>query len=357
MLKSDLSYEYPESLVAQSPQRPSRVLFVNSICQPSSSDGAELNTEFCELTPSALLTRFEAGDLLVVNETKVLRRRIFAGDGSLEIVFLKPQPSEMGEGQVWQVLFPCQKFKLGEEIQLPEGVHAQLLEKGRPQLLRTSTQLSESYFERNGELPIPPYIQRARQERHNVNSEAQWYQTAWAKEPGSLAAPTASLHFSAEDLAQLRERGVRVGTLTLHVGLGTFLPLTADKLADHEMHSEWIEISSGLLAEILATRKSKKKVWALGTTVARALESQARGLLAQTDEGFVGDSRLFIYPPFDFKVVDVLLTNFHQPESTLLALVFAFAGVEKTKRAYQWAIQNRFRLFSYGDLSVWSRQS
>ncbi len=341
MLKSDLGYDFPESLVAQTPVRPSRILLAEAPPR--------------EVTKSELLAQFAPGDLLVINETKVLKRRIFGGpDQKLEIVFLQPLPSEPGQWH-WQVLFPCQKFKLGDQVELPEGLTLRLLEKGRPQIVALSRAIDEVYFHRHGELPIPPYIQKARSARHNLPAETEWYQTAWAKEPGSLAAPTASLHFEEADLQTLRERGVSVQTLVLHVGLGTFLPLTATKLDEHEMHAEFVEIPKSLVAAAQSTRDNRNKVWALGTTVARALESQAAGLLREDENSFVGQSNLFIYPPYIFRAVDVLLTNFHQPESTLLALVFAFAGINHTRKVYEWAIAKQFRLFSYGDLSVWKR--
>jgi S-adenosylmethionine:tRNA ribosyltransferase-isomerase len=162
-----------------------------------------------------------------------------------------------------------------------------------------------------------------------------------------MASPTASLHFSADDLAALKARGVRVLEVTLHVGLGTFLPVTVENLSDHQMHSEDYEMSESVWREISAAKSDGKKIWALGTTAARVLESVAR------TEKLFGTTDILLMPGTDFKMVDRLLTNFHQPESTLLALVAGFSSLETVKKCYQWAIDRKFRLFSYGDLSVW----
>lgn len=328
MKKSDLQFEYPEELVATEPQRPPRVLRV--------SQGRAGEIAFGDV-----VSQFAAGDVLVVNNTQVLKRRVFAG--ASEILFLNSRD----QGKTWEVLFPSRALKIGDELELPLGRRMRLLQKGRPQLVELDQAVGEDYFEQVGELPLPPYIQKSRGERHNVSQDENWYQTRWAEKPGSFAAPTASLHFSNEDLQNLRERGVLVVQITLHVGLGTFLPVTSEDLNDHEMHEEFYEIPDAAWAQVQAARKAGGKIWALGTTVVRTLETAA---LSGALRGF---SKLLIQPGFRFQVVDRMLTNFHQPESTLLALVCAFSGEENVKKAYQHAIQNRFRLFSYGDLSIW----
>jgi S-adenosylmethionine:tRNA ribosyltransferase-isomerase len=337
MKKADLFFEYPEDLIATHPVRPSRVLWV-----PEEGD-------FCEITLNDLVDRIPAGDVLVLNNTKVLKRRIFAGD--LEILFLGAK-SDLS----WEVLFPSKKFKIGDEILLPLGRKMKLVQKGRPQLVSVDQILTESYFEQVAELPLPPYIQKMRNDRHNVSEDESWYQTAWAKSAGSFAAPTASLHFSLDDIERLKSRGVKVVEITLHVGLGTFLPVTAEDLDQHEMHEEYVEISGSVWSEIQAVKSCGGKVWGLGTTVVRSLESVPAGFLSRaSDGGYSGMTKLLIQPGFQYKMIDRLLTNFHQPESTLLALVSAFSNLERVKKAYQFAIENRFRLFSYGDLSVWIR--
>ncbi len=317
------------------PQRPSRVMWAEGKPQ--------------EISIQELLQKIPSGDVLVVNNTKVLKRRVFVND--LEILFLTQQsPSE------WEVLFPSKKYALGSEIDLPLGVKMKLLKKGRPQLVHLSEVLSESYFDEIAELPLPPYIQKARGERHNQFADSDWYQTAWATKGGSLAAPTASLHFSQLDLQTLKSRGVEVVELTLHVGLGTFLPVTTENLNEHPMHEEYVQIPAQTWAKIEKARSNRNGIWAMGTTVARSLESAALGLLIKSSEGsFEGFTRLLIQPGYQWQVVNRLLTNFHQPESTLLALVAGFSNLNKVKECYAWAIENEFRLFSYGDLTAWVR--
>ncbi len=337
----DLDFPYPEHLVATERLEKSRVMRVRA-------------GQFEELTPfEALLDEFQAGDLLVLNDSRVLRRRVFTQKSGLEILFLAPLNAER---TLWRVLCPSSRWKPGVLETIPEGVELELVERGRTQVLRASAPLPESYFEKYGEMPLPPYIQKARGERHNRHSDSWQYQTAWARRDGSLAAPTASLHFTSEHLEQLRKKDVRIETLTLHVGLGTFMPIAVENLDDHVMHSETVMVPPETWRAVLETRANGRRVWALGTTVTRALESVALGRLEGTPEtGFAGETDLFIRPGFEWHIVDVLMTNFHQPRSTLLALVAAFAGLETVRKAYAWAIEREFRLFSYGDLSVWSR--
>lgn len=335
MKKSDLNYFYPEELIATQPSRPSRVMWL------------DLANDFqpMEKTVEDVLINIPAGDVLVVNNTKVLKRRVFAkhkNSEEIEILFLN-----FLSDNKWQVLFPSKKFSVGEEVVLPGGFRMTLLEKGRPQVVLVNPKITDSDFEKIGELPLPPYIQKARQERHNVTKDSTWYQTAWAEVPGSQAAPTASLHFTKEHVNYLKQKGVVVLPVTLHVGLGTFLPLTAEDLDQHEMHSEWYSISEENWQIVLQAKNAGHKIWSLGTTSTRVLESVAMtGKLS-------GDTKLLLQQGSEFKIVDRLMTNFHQPESTLLALVAGFAGLNRTKMAYHWAIERKFKLFSYGDLSIW----
>jgi S-adenosylmethionine:tRNA ribosyltransferase-isomerase len=336
---SDLDFTYPESLVGTKPQNPTRVMSVDL----SPGQGPR------EITLQQLLEQIPPGDLFIINNTKVLKRRVFAG--ATEILFL----SQKSERQ-WEVLFPSRKMKPGEVLPLPGGLTMTLLQKGRPQVVELNAEVDESYFQKWGELPLPPYIQKARDQRHTVANDEIWYQTAWAEKPGSFAAPTASLHFNETAIHSLKERGVQVLELTLHVGLGTFLPVTADDLDDHDMHEEYAEIPAKAWQRIQGAKAKNQKVWALGTTATRAIESAAAGLLTEDKDGNLkGFTKILIQPPYQFQVVDRLLTNFHQPQSTLLALVAAFAGLEKVKACYLWAIERDFRLFSYGDLSVWRK--
>lgn len=336
MKKSDLKYDYPEDLVAQFPLRPSRVMWV------------EDNREPQEISLQNLLEKIPDGDVLVLNDTKVLRRRVFVkrGDQDLEFLFLdKITPTE------WLVLFPAREFKVGAEFLLPNGSKMILIEKGLPQKVKVDSELSEIDFETMGELPLPPYIQKARGERHNDQKDQTWYQTAWAEAPGSFAAPTASLHFSHDDILKLNARGVHVVYLTLHVGLGTFLPVKVEDLDQHQMHKEIYSVRQDVWELVDKSKRQGRGVWALGTTVTRTLETVAR------TKKLAGQSDLLLQVGSEFKIVNRLLTNFHQPESTLLALVSAFAGLEKTRACYRWAIAKKFRLFSYGDLSAWTTEA
>ncbi len=330
MKLSDLHFSYPEELVATEPVKPSRVLWVH---------GSEMQ----EISLSQLLHRIPPGDALVINNTKVLKRRIFVGD--LEILFLSSQGQQ---GLEWQVLFPSKKFSVGDIIDLPRGVKMTLLSKGRPQTVKVEPALTEEYFEEVAELPLPPYIQKARGKRHTVSQDESWYQTDWAQKAGSFAAPTASLHFSKADIEYLQRRGVKICEVTLHVGLGTFLPVSVEDLDQHEMHEEYFEVAAETWREIQNVKAGGQKIWALGTTAARTLESVS-------GQRLWGTTRLLIQPGFQWKIVDCLMTNFHQPESTLLALVAGFSDLATLKAAYQFAIGRKFRLFSYGDLSVWTK--
>lgn len=351
MLRTDLQFDYPDELIATSPSHPSRVMCVDV---PEHNDNLITAQALLpiEISIDDLLSKPNPGDVWVVNETKVIKRRLFADD--LEILFLQ----KLNNSNHWQVLFPSKKFSVGDKIQLPGNVHMTLVQKGRPQIVELSSDVSESYFDQFAEIPLPPYIQKARDLRHQKSEDLNWYQTAWAKKEGSLAAPTASLHFTNEQIAALEQKGVKVLKTTLHVGLGTFLPVTTENLREHNMHSEYVEVSNKTWSEIQKCKNRNGKVWCLGTTVVRSVESVARGMIPQNSNGdYLGQTQLLILPGDKFLITDVLMTNFHQPESTLLALVAAFAGLEQVKSCYEWAIQRKFRLFSYGDLSVWALEN
>lgn len=353
MKKSELTFEYSENLIAQTKTKPSRVLWTDP-------DLSEIDLE-------ELKQKFKPGDILVINDTRVVKSRIFAKTQSgedFEILFLEEvktsaevsSPSESGVS-FWKVLCPSRKLKKQERVLLPNGSTAWIAEPGLPQTLQVEGSWEPKDFETWGEMPLPPYIQAARGDRHASQKDNIEYQTAWAKHEGSRACPTASLHFSEQDLRDLQSRGVEVLKITLHVGLGTFLPIQNEDLSKHQMHAERVFISKESWTQIQKAKASGQKIWALGTTVLRALESAACGLLDQTEKGFEGATRLFVFGEFQFRVVDRLMTNFHQPESTLLALVMSFAGKQRVLDGYRWAIEREFRLFSYGDLTVWTRQN
>lgn len=396
MQTRDLDFSFPDELIATEPSRACRVALTNfrshaqahtqaqaqaqAQAQTQTQTQTKMNSAPKETNLVGLMNLFEPGDLLVINDSQVIPARVFARDET-EILFLKPlaaspppsAPHAPGSPAApattptpippavsspastrWEVLFPAREFAVGDTLQLPHGIELKLTQKGLPQIVELSQPITTEYFVQVGEVALPPYIQQARGQRHNRAEDRNWYQTAWATDPGSVAAPTASLHFQNDDLNFLRGRGVRIARVTLHVGAGTFLPVRSDNLAEHNMHSEWATIPPETMRLLSTTRKGQKRIWALGTTVARTLESQAAGMLREQPSGhFCGETKLLIYPPYQFHWVDALLTNFHQPKSTLFALVAAFAGLENAKNTYAWAIERRFRLFSYGDLSAW----
>lgn len=334
---SELNYFLPDHLVATEPQHPPRVMSVNS-------NGP------AEITWKDLLSLLPPQDLLLINNTQVIPRRVWAETGE-EILFLDHTEFE------WRALLPCQHLKVGSVLNLPGGVRATLQEKGMPQKLYLSQPLENIYFSEFGEMALPPYIQKLRSDRHSFKSDKTDYQNPFGYIPGSVAAPTASLHFKTSDMDFMKARGVIVEEVSLHVGMGTFLPVKTENLNDHQMHTEFFSVSKACLQQIENVKKNNGHVWALGTTVVRAIESVYTGLNinAAPDGSVYGQTDIFIKPGYKFKCVDHLLTNFHQPQSTLLALVYAHSGIEKVKSSYQWAIENKFRFLSYGDLSVWSK--
>lgn len=335
MKRSDLNYTYPESLIAVTPSRPTRVMWVD-YDQPAK-----------EISITELIENIPTGDIFVINNTQVLKRRVFSGE--IEILFLD-ELSTSQDSNEWSVLFPSKKFQLHESLTLPLGFEMKLLEKGRPQRAQIKPAISQSDFNKMAELPLPPYIQKARNNRHTLVEDEKWYQSSWAQKPGSFAAPTASLHFTEKNIQQLKDKGVHVIELTLHVGLGTFLPVLTEDLNDHKMHEETYQINEMDWSKIKAAKKQNKGIWSLGTTTTRVLESVSRtGVLA-------GSTDILLQTGSEFNIVNRLLTNFHQPESTLLALVAGFAGLDQAKKNYAWAIEKKFKLFSYGDLSVWIKK-
>lgn len=353
----NLRFNYPPDLIATASKKNFRILF-------SANNESE---DFKEISKLQLLNKFSKGDVLVINNTKVEKRRLFSEEPLvLEVLFVKKITGPKLINETWEVLFPSKKMQIGDILNLPLGVKLKLVKKSMPQVVELSQTLTVEYFQKYGQMPLPPYIQKARDNRNNTKSDEVDYQTAWAKHWGSCAAPTASLHFTQEDLEYLKtQRKVKVVELTLHVGLGTFLPIKVDDLSRHKMHKEWLQIPSKSLKTILDAKSKNLKIWALGTTVTRAIETWALSVKNQKKdllklkitEDFITESQLFIVPGFNFSIVDRLMTNFHQPESTLLAMLMAFVGREKTIRAYRWAIEKKFRLFSYGDLSVWEKES
>ena len=282
------------------------------------------------------------GDLLVVNDTKVLAARVSGrkqpAGTVVDVLFVK----DLGDA-VWGVMLKGH-FRVGQTILFDGDASATVVQRDEAGTkIRMASPVPVADFLRaHGRMPLPPYIKRSAQPEDQV-----WYQTCFADREGAIAAPTAGLHFTPELMARLRARGVETAAVTLHVGPGTFKPVVVERIEDHQMGEEWFEVSAQTVGAILKAKQSGGRVVAVGTTVVRALESAARrsgGLQAAT-----GESRLFISPGFHFTVVDALMTNFHLPRTTLLMLVSALAGVEAMRNAYAEAVSRRYRFYSYGD--------
>lgn len=344
MQRADFRFDLPEDLIAKypAPQRSGSRL----LCLDGVSGGVE-HRQFNDL-PQML----REGDLLVFNDTRVIPARLFgqkATGGRVEILLERFSDASMALAQIRASKAP----RVGTEIRL--------LEKNGEQtgaIVVTVTGRQGSLYElafpadrgvlqvlgQYGHVPLPPYI-----DRRDEAVDEQRYQTVYAREPGAVAAPTAGLHFDQALLDQLAGQGVRSAFVTLHVGAGTFTPVRVDDIREHRMHSEWIEVSADVVAQICATRQRGGRVIAVGTTSVRSLEAAcAPGHL----QPFRGDTDIFIYPGYRFACVDAMITNFHLPESTLLMLVSAFAGQQHVLAAYREAVARRYRFFSYGD-AMW----
>ena len=292
------------------------------------------------------------GDVLVLNETRVLPARLLGtrvpGGGAAEVLLLRPAPGEAGldEARSWDALVrPGAKLKPGRTVHIADDLEVEVgevLEDGvRRVRLRTSLTTHDA-LQRWGRMPLPPYI-----ERPVEPADAERYQTVYARAEGSVAAPTAGLHFTPALLAALAERGVQLARIVLHVGVGTFRPVEVEDPREHIMHEEWYDVPAEAARVINQARERGGRVWAVGTTVTRTLESVA------AESGAVvpgaGWTRLFIRPGYRFRVVDRLITNFHLPRSTLLMLVSALGGHEQVMRAYREAVKQEYRFYSYGD--------
>ncbi len=290
-----------------------------------------------------------AGDLLVLNNTRVIRARLFArkpGTGGRAEVFLL----EEREPFVWQVLLRCRRRPdPGGHLDLDGGGHVELLSYGDQGEATVRFHISGpvlDFAEAHGHIPLPPYIKRA-SDAEDQPDDLTRYQTVFARHSGSVAAPTAGLHFSPPVFERLAAQGIERAEVTLHVGLGTFRPVSAERIEDHKMHDERYELSPATAAAIANAKSGGHRVVAVGTTTVRTLESvAARHGTVVPDSG---RTKIFIYPPYIFRVVDALVTNFHLPQSTLLMMVSAFAGREFVLEAYAEAVREKYRFFSYGD--------
>jgi S-adenosylmethionine:tRNA ribosyltransferase-isomerase len=329
--RSDFTYELPEELIAQKPlaeRSASRLLTLDG------ATGALADRRMCELP------QFVApGDLLIFNDTKVIPARLFAlkeSGGKVELLLERPldERSALVHGRASKPLRPAMLLRSrGGDIKITDKRgDLWVVELPEPPL---------AFFERFGQMPLPPYIRREPDAADSTR-----YQSIFARRQGAIAAPTASLHFDERLLAALAGRGAHTAFVTLHVGAGTFQPVRTDAVGAHVMHAEFVEVGESACSAVAAARARGGRVIAVGTTVVRALESAAGG---GTLAPYIGDSSLFIVPGFRFKVVDAMVTNFHLPESTLLMLVSAFAGRDAVLAAYRHAVAGRYRFFSYGD--------
>lgn len=337
MKRQDFFYHLPEKLIAQEPIEPrdhSRMLVLDR------STGVRSDRHFFDI-----VDYLHAGDCLILNDSRVLPARLYGNreptGGAVELLLLNSKGKD-----VWEVLAgPGRKARPGDVITFANGIlKAEVLEI-TPDGNRLVRFRYEGHFyellEHIGQMPLPHYI------THELKDKER-YQTVYSKDLGSAAAPTAGLHFTPELLDRLREKGVKIGFVTLHVGLGTFRPVKADDITDHKMHSEHYELTQQTADLINETKQNGGRVFAVGTTSCRTLESVGVG-----DDGMVhaadGWTDIFIYPGYQFQVLDGLITNFHLPESTLIMLVSAFAGYETTMETYRYAVNERYRFFSFGD--------
>lgn len=335
MKTSDFYFELPEAQIAQIPlkDRTSSKLMVLS-----KKTGAIEHRHFYNI-----VEYLKEGDCLVLNDTRVIPARLFGTrptGGKVEILLLTRKDKNR-----WETLVkPGKKAKVGDEILFGEGILRakveDIIEDGKRILCFEYEGIFEEVLDKLGEMPLPPYIYEKLEDKER-------YQTVYSKYEGSAAAPTAGLHFTTELLEKIKEKGVKIAYITLHVGLGTFRPVKVDDLLEHEMHSEFYQIDEENAALINTTKASGGRIISVGTTSTRTLEASSN------EEGYIkarnGWTNIFIYPGYTFKCIDALITNFHLPESTLIMLVSALAGREHTLNAYQEAIKANYRFFSFGD--------
>ncbi|MDD5459813.1 MAG: tRNA preQ1(34) S-adenosylmethionine ribosyltransferase-isomerase QueA [Phycisphaerae bacterium] len=340
-----LNYDLPKHLIAQQPAQnrsESRLLVLHR-------KNANIEDRFFNQIGQYL----HPGDCLVLNDTKVLAARFYAHKNTganLQGLFLSQR-----ENGIWDVyLKGVRKIKEGDTIELLDrqgtpALEAKLLEKGQDGKAVLKVEAEDAYeiLERIGYPPLPPYIKRD-EDAAQAQTDLRRYQTVYAEKPGAVAAPTAGLHFTRDLLAELEKKGIIFARVTLHVGAGTFKPVTADDLRDHKIHSEYFSLDAANAEIINTAKRAGKRVIAVGTTSVRVLETAA--VSPQTPlAACSGQTELFIMPGFEFKIVDAMVTNFHLPKSTLLALAAGFAGLDKVLAAYRHAVENQYRFFSYGD--------
>lgn len=336
MKRQDFYYELPEELIAQDPledRQSSRLLVLDK------ESGVISHRIFREVTEY-----LREGDCLVINDTKVIPARLIGSregtDAKIEILLLKRR-----ENNVWETLVrPGKKAKIGTRIRFGDGLLMgeviDIVEEGNRLIQFTYDGIFEEILDRLGQMPLPPYITHQLEDKNR-------YQTVYAVHTGSAAAPTAGLHFTPELLKKIEEKGVEIARVTLHVGLGTFRPVKVDEITDHHMHSEFFRIDEEAAGKINHAKETGGRVICVGTTSCRTIESAAdeKGRIKACS----GWTEIFIYPGYQFKVLDCLITNFHLPESTLIMLVSALAGRDNVLKAYEEAVREKYRFFSFGD--------
>lgn len=335
MQLSEFDFPFDSSLIATHPSFPrdhARLL----VLQP-------LDRSLAHRRVDDLPDLLRSGDLLVVNNTKVLAARVVGrkhpSGVEVEILFVK----DLGDG-IWEVLIKG-TFRPGQIVEMGVGTSAVVVERGATRTtvrVESPIPLSE-WLRQYGRMPLPPYLKRA-----PTDQDREWYQTLFAQHEGAIAAPTAGLHFTPELVTRLQQRGIGLTTVTLHVGVGTFKPVTVDQIEDHRMGTEWVEVGTEAVRAIRQVQATGGRIVAVGTTVVRAIETAARAAAGEV-RSYRGGTDMFMTPGFSFKVVDALLTNFHLPRTTLLMLVSAFAGTEFLREAYAEAVRQRYRFYSYGD--------
>ncbi len=343
MQRADFHFELPDELIARYPseQRSDcRLLCVDG------QSGALAHRRFPDL-----LDLLEPGDLLVFNDTRVIPARLHghkASGGKVEMLLERPLDSHRGLAHIRSSKSP----KPGTELIFEGDIHAVV--EGRRDALFELRFLGDTpmiaLLEKHGHMPLPPYITR-----EDELSDRERYQTVYARRDGAVAAPTAGLHFDQPLLDALAKKGINSAFVTLHVGAGTFQPVRVDNILEHHMHSEWIEVTDSTCQQIRETQAAGKRVIAVGTTSVRCLESACMKSSDGQIAPFSGDTDIFIYPGYEWRCVDALITNFHLPESTLLMLVSAFAGYEHIMQAYRTAVEERYAFFSYGDAMLLTR--
>lgn len=345
MQLSDFDFHLPEELIANYPPKnrtDSRLLHLQG------QSGEISHKQFPDI-----LELLQPGDLMVFNNTRVIPARLLgqkSSGGKVEVLIERV----LDEHQVLAHVRANKSPKPGNILLLEEALEVEML--GREgELFHLRFLHSESVFdllEAHGHMPLPPYIERPDEEQ-----DKERYQTVYNQKPGAVAAPTAGLHFDEQLLSALRQKGVKTAFVTLHVGAGTFQPVRVENIKEHQMHSEYAEVPQEVVDAILETRANGGRVVAVGTTSVRSLESAAQASDDKLIEAFSSDTSIFIYPGYQFKVVDAMVTNFHLPESTLIMLVSAFCGQQNILKAYNVAVQEKYRFFSYGDAMFLERHN